>query len=68
MWKRAGYITRSPERGSTAFIGTVNYKKVIKNVLDKFPKVWDNVYINPKENNAPIQSTKRIHQLGRNYS
>jgi hypothetical protein len=54
MWKRAGYITRSPERGSTAFIGTVNYKKVIKNALDKTPEVWDNVYINPKENNAPI--------------
>jgi hypothetical protein len=47
MWKRAGYITRSPERGSTHFIHIVIYKKRIKKVLDKTPEVWDNIYINP---------------------
>lgn len=31
-----------PRKGSTALIGLVSYKKVIKNVLDKTPEVWDN--------------------------
>lgn len=31
-----------PERGSGPFAYIIICKKVIKNVLDKFPEVWDN--------------------------